>query len=161
MKPLTRYALCTGMNTTPTMTIWPEGPWYRAEQADARIAELEAEVARLRSLAACAYQFAGAHDAPVAWLDALSAAANGEPFSDDGLLPYCGDTLDQIASLKAENARLREDAERYRWLRTATQLGGETMAVFVIDEFSEIANKGEWLSDDDLDAAIDKARGKE
>lgn len=44
MKPLTRYALCTGMNTTPTMTIWPEGPWYRAEQADAAIAELQAEV---------------------------------------------------------------------------------------------------------------------
>lgn len=60
--------------------------------------------------------------------------------------------------LLARIAELEADAERYRWLRTATYLDGETLAVFVIDEASEIANKGEWLSDEQLDDAIDAAR---
>ncbi len=65
-----------------------------------------------------------------------------------------------IRELEAERDAARADAEKYRWLRTATQLGGETLAVFVIDEASEITNKGEWLADDDLDARIDAARRK-
>lgn len=73
-----------------------------------RIAELDGERDALRRLAMCAYQLAGAHDAPVTWLDALSAASVGEPFSTDGLLPYCGNTLDQIGALRAEAERLRE-----------------------------------------------------
>jgi cell division septum initiation protein DivIVA len=48
----------------------------------------EKERDALRDLAAAAYQFAGANDAPVAWLDALSNAARGETFSTDRLLPY-------------------------------------------------------------------------
>lgn len=60
--------------------------------------------------------------------------------------------------IRARIAELEADAERYRWLRTATYLDGETLAVFVIDEASEIANKGEWLSDEQLDDAIDAAR---
>ena len=41
-----------------------------------------------KDLVAAVYQFAGAMDAPVKWLDVLSAAANGEWFSTDGLLPF-------------------------------------------------------------------------
>jgi hypothetical protein len=51
---------------------------------------------RLQSLCAAAYQMAGAIDAPVAWLDALGDAANGEPLENwrvqgdliDKLLPF-------------------------------------------------------------------------
>lgn len=42
MKPLTRYAMGTGMNVEPHMAPWPEGPYYRVDQVDARIKELEA-----------------------------------------------------------------------------------------------------------------------
>lgn len=54
--------------------------------AEGPLATLE----RLRELAACCYQFVGAHMGPntKTWLDALSAAADGRPFSTDGLLPY-------------------------------------------------------------------------
>ena len=54
----------------------------RAERA-------EAEVAALRGLAAAVYQMAGACGAPVRFLDALSAAANGSVTPDmaDALLP--------------------------------------------------------------------------
>lgn len=45
------------------------------------------EAEHLRDLCGHAYQMAGALDAPENWLDALSAAANGKPFSCDGLLP--------------------------------------------------------------------------
>ena len=78
------------------------------------------------------------------------------------------DAVKEVAAMRTDLdlaetriAELEADAARYRWLRTATYLGGETLAVFVIDEASEIANKGEWLSDEQLDAAIDAARGKE
>jgi hypothetical protein len=47
-----------------------------------------AEIEALRELCGMAYQLAGVHDAPEKWLDALSNAAAGRPFSTDGLLPY-------------------------------------------------------------------------
>jgi hypothetical protein len=50
-----------------------------------------------KELAAAMYQFAGAHNAPKKWLDVLSAAAEGDAFSTDGLLPYPGtDEADPI-----------------------------------------------------------------
>jgi predicted nuclease with TOPRIM domain len=55
--------------------------------------ELCDENEKLRQLAACAYQFAGAHDAPVEWLDALSNAADGRPFDTSKLLPYDGGNI--------------------------------------------------------------------
>ncbi len=55
--------------------------------------ELKEQNEKLRQLAACAYQFAGAHDAPVEWLDALSDAADGRPFDTSKLLPYDGGNL--------------------------------------------------------------------
>lgn len=47
------------------------------------------EIDRLRELAATCYVGLGSeYDLPEKWLDALNAAANGEPFSVDGLLPF-------------------------------------------------------------------------
>lgn len=47
------------------------------------------EVARLRELAATCYAGLGGEcNLPENWLDALNNAANGEPFSTEGLLPY-------------------------------------------------------------------------
>ena len=47
------------------------------------------KLAALRELAATCYAGLGAeHDLPEAWLDALSDAAAGRPFSVEGLLPY-------------------------------------------------------------------------
>lgn len=82
------------------------------------------EVDRLRELAATCYAGLGAEcDLPANWLDVLTAAANGEPFSLDGLLPFqkscpadckclmqCGDTAAHEADL------LAKDALRFRWL---------------------------------------------
>ena len=68
-----------------------------------------AEVAGLRSLAAAAYQGAGAHDWPVPWLDALSAAANGDLFSTDGLLPMeTPELLQRAERAESERDELRE-----------------------------------------------------
>jgi hypothetical protein len=49
--------------------------------------------AALTELAACMYQAAGAFNMPVRFLDALSAAAQGEPFEHmlDSLLPVTTD----------------------------------------------------------------------
>ncbi len=47
------------------------------------------EVERLRGLAATCYAGLGAEcNLPEQWLDTLNAAANGEPFSTEGLLPF-------------------------------------------------------------------------
>lgn len=55
----------------------------------AALTERPNEVERLRELAAACYAGLGAEcDLPERWLDALSAAANGQPFSTEGLLPY-------------------------------------------------------------------------
>ena len=51
------------------------------------IAAKDAEIEALRELCGMAYQLAGVHNAPEKWLDALSNAAAGRPFSTDGLLP--------------------------------------------------------------------------
>lgn len=53
-------------------------------------------VESLRTLAGCAYQLAGYHDAPEIWLDRLSEAAIGESLPDadtlaNELLPYAPD----------------------------------------------------------------------
>jgi aldehyde:ferredoxin oxidoreductase len=56
-----------------------------------KIEELQARIEMLESLVACCYQFAGAHNAPVEWLDVLFNVAHGEsvtPEELDALLPY-------------------------------------------------------------------------
>lgn len=59
------------------------------------LAQLRSEVERLRGLAATCYAGLGAEcNLPEAWLDVLNAAASGEPFSTDGLLPYTAEPPD-------------------------------------------------------------------
>lgn len=51
--------------------------------------DLIAERDRLRELAAVCYAGLGGEcNLPDAWLDALSCAAHGQPFTTDGLLPF-------------------------------------------------------------------------
>jgi hypothetical protein len=64
-----------------------------------------AEIERLRLLAATCYAGLGAEcSLPEAWLDTLNAAANGESFSTEGLLPFTangpteGDTFRALVS---------------------------------------------------------------
>jgi hypothetical protein len=52
--------------------------------------------------------------------------------------------LDRIAALEAENAELRKDADRYRWLQTT-------------NTYSYVWVNGVGLFGDKLDAAIDAA----
>ena len=58
--------------------------------------------------------------------------------------PMCDEAADELDRLRAENAALREDAERYRWLRYQShmELGAELL-----------------LHRMNVDAAIDAARG--
>lgn len=82
--------------------------------------KLEAENRELRALAACCYQFVGCRGMDEKWLDALSAASHGEPFSTDNLLP-CSRLEDETAMpsepsqaeslLAIENRELREKLE--------------------------------------------------
>jgi hypothetical protein len=59
---------------------------------EAQVQALHGKITDLRELCAAAYQFVGAHsiedDGLVLWLDALSAATAGEPFTTENLLPY-------------------------------------------------------------------------
>lgn len=81
------------------------------------------EVERLRELAATCYAGLGAEcDLPEAWLDVLNAAANGEPFSTEGLLPYAGGQSSKDAARQGQafdpavptNDRLRAIARQTR-----------------------------------------------
>lgn len=89
------------------------------DEAADEIERLRAQVTKLRALAADAYQAAGAHDWPVEWLDALSAAASALPFSIDGLLPMATPELVARATraeseLAAIKLRLIEDCDAAR-----------------------------------------------
>ena len=90
--------------------------------------ELRREVERLRELAATCYAGLGAAcDLPEAWLDALNQAANGEPFSVDGLLPFS----------------VSEEADKGPW--SVTEAGNLQSADFVtlgiIDDFEDRAER--------------------
>jgi hypothetical protein len=85
---------------------WHEEQIPRTKAIAERAFAAEDENERLRDLAGCAYQAMGVHDAPVQWLDALSAAASGQPFSIEGLLPYAPET---VCAAEAEVERLRND----------------------------------------------------
>lgn len=86
-----------------------------------RVSDMEsilAELDKLRAMCACAYQLAGVVDAPLPWLDALSEAANGLPFSDEDLLPVGLEQLDAFGELQSR----REAAESLlREMLLATQ----------------------------------------
>jgi len=89
--------------------------WEAASQ------QANAEVERLRELCGMAYQLAGVHDAPEKWLDALSNAASGRPFSTDGLLPYMPDAVceAEVRALELEREIEALRAEVEEWKRVA------------------------------------------
>lgn len=102
-----------------------------------------------QELVAAMYQAAGAYDMPVRFLDALSAAANGESFAHlvDGLLPVaCPETSTQNL----------EDAERYRYLRGRNDASAGVGCWLEAD--GKPVNCCGWLNGDQLDRAIDAAR---
>ena len=101
--------------------------------------ESGAEIERLRELALCVYVGpAAVHDLPESWLDALSAAGHGEPFSCDGLIPY-----------RAQPSGAVEDAARSKYeeliYAVASKFPGETRyetALRYIREREAAANEG-------------------
>ena len=109
MKPLTRYAMGTGMNIEPHMAPWPEGKYYRVDQVDARIAELEAELERERMrLAACGV---------VAVANTPESAARARDMHPDYRSAACDDVarmVDSEMAMRAERDAARADAERLR-----------------------------------------------
>lgn len=110
------------------------------------IDRLTAERDALRQLAFCAYQMAGVHDAPEAWLDALCHAANGEEFSADGLLPYAPEA---VCNAESQLAECRADAERL------------DSGMIRLSEWDEFGDLGFIVySKVDLRAAIDAARAE-
>lgn len=75
---------------------WPDG----MNEIESAMKWRDQEIERLRNLAGTCYAGLGAEcNLPEPWLDALSAAANGEPFSTDGLLPF---TLSTPSALPAQ-----------------------------------------------------------
>lgn len=79
-----------------------------------RASRLDAENKALRSLAATCYAGLGAEcNLPENWLDALNAAANGEAFDNEGLLPFTApEARDEvIRQLEAQVKELRERLE--------------------------------------------------
>ncbi|MCO5338596.1 hypothetical protein [Delftia tsuruhatensis] len=82
--------------------------------ASVEVRRLDAENKALRGLAATCYAGLGAEcNLPENWLDALKAAADGEPFDTEGLLPFtAAEARDEtIRQLEAQNKDLRERLE--------------------------------------------------
>jgi hypothetical protein len=92
---------------------------------------------------------------PMAAMQYSISKENQVPTNHDE--PLCGERelalLDEIDRLKAENAGLRKDAERYQWLCTNL---GETQLPTLIERIT----KG-YVADykPSIDAAIDAAKG--
>lgn len=105
--------------------------WDRALIAEARVAELEAENARLRDEAASA----------LALLARMRAACG-----DDGMRMQ--------DELEAYLRELRADAERYRWLRGRLQLSVRREAGY----WAMDADGCRYPPADSLDAAVDRVR---
>jgi hypothetical protein len=93
------------------------------------IAPLQAEIEALRDLCGMAYQLAGAHDAPEEWLDALSDAAAGRPFSTNGLLPYIPQRR-----IGADSPHTRREGMEKITKRTTTTTITETTRLELTDE---------------------------
>ncbi|WP_343735239.1 hypothetical protein [Acidovorax sp.] len=83
--------------------------------SDAPAVDEPDEVTQLRALAATCYAGLGAEcNLPENWLDALNAAANGEPFTTAGLLPFRAEPSPQANSLPEDAGRLEQIAEAIR-----------------------------------------------
>lgn len=94
--------------------------WHavRSHLVVAELRRLDAENKALRGLAATCYAGLGAEcNLPENWLDALNAAANGEAFDTEGLLPFTAtEARDEVirqleAQLKAPRERLEAQAD--------------------------------------------------
>jgi hypothetical protein len=133
----------TGMNIEPHMAPWPEGKYYRVDQVDARIAELEAELERERMrLAACGV---------VAVANTPESAARARDMHPDYRSAACDDVarmVDSEMAMRAERDAARADAERYRWLNNPNN---GLAATYLL--------KYGLVQPQELDAAIDAARG--
>lgn len=76
-------------------TLWPTDI---RNLGAAELRRLDAENKALRGLAATCCAGLGAEcNLPENWLDALSAAANGEPFDSEGLLPFTATVTAPVA----------------------------------------------------------------
>jgi hypothetical protein len=65
--------------------------------SDISIDTLQRRVEALERLCGEAYQFAGAVGAPVRVLDALAAAANGDPIPEASVLPIVAEECDAVS----------------------------------------------------------------
>ena len=106
------------------------------------------------------------HHVPVVWaadtIDALRAALEAADREREQLLTEYRESVDsavarenQIVLLKAENAKLRLDAERYRAIRKAT-LTEDDAFVDALDDAGTPKTDAQF--DSAFDAAIDAAR---
>jgi hypothetical protein len=110
----------------------------------AEMHRLRGEIEKYQGVCAAAYQFVGAVDGPVRFLDALSNAANGEPASvEDSLALLPAEPSERIAGME-------KDAERYRHIRATTRA--------IRDDNGE--NRTE-VTPEQFDAAIDATIAKE
>lgn len=117
-------------------------------------ANLRAQIERYQATCASAYQLAGAVDAPLRFLDALSAASNGEPVSEEAALDLLPVTAHECAGVPRTDGNT-EDAERYRWLRR------QAIAVRSYADGSPWWEVDYMLPGESFDAAIDAARKAE
>jgi hypothetical protein len=96
----------------------PAKAMLRRAMTPETVLELLDEIERLREICAAVYQLAGAMNAPVRFLDALSDAANGEiglRAPTDTLLPVDPAESGSFAAWSDEG--WKNDAERYRAIR--------------------------------------------
>ena len=135
MKPLTRYELCEDANRHPPyagMRPSDDGEWYAKDEADALIAELEAE------------------------LREVNAEADREEIRARAKIRELETERD---AARADAERNRVNAERYEWLRRCHWSDSPLCVVSVPKENTIL---GAYLpSGELLDAAIDAARSKE
>jgi chromosome segregation ATPase len=84
-------------------------------------------------------------------------AINGDRFERSVCAKQMREAADELDRLRAENERLRVDAERYRWLRDQNR-GMYGLSHVIIDDHSP--PYFELKCEKDLDAAIDAALSK-
>ena len=87
---------------------------------------------------------------PALGISALLAISNDESLNNFARA-VCREAANAFSEVQAEIERLREDAERYRWLRSVSVYDGAKLP----DRFWELLGD---LLDEDFDAAIDAAR---
>ena len=95
-------------------------------------------------------------------IDALIAERDALQDGNETLLDHIGDLVSRLQRAEAEAAGLREDAERYRWLRprmAAEELDGEHAARVALSIAGPILHRHpDDDYNDEFDAAIDAAR---